>query len=171
MIGHAPPPAWVPYVSALVVALVLALRLRRMSRARRLRLETLWIVPAVYAALAAWLFHVMPPGRTGWIVAGAALLVGGVVGWLRGRMMRIAVDPETHRLSQRSSPAAMLFLVALVVVRMALRSLAARMGGDWHVDAAVAMDGLLALAVGVLAMSRLEMGLRARRLLREARGG
>lgn len=160
LLGHALP--------VLTIGLVLALRLRRMGRPRRLRLEHLWIVPAIYAVLAAIVIGARPPGMLGWLVIGAALLLGAALGWRRGRAMHVTIDPETHRLSQRASPAALLLLVVLIAARAGLRAVADQ-AGAWHVDAVVVTDGLLASAVGMLAMTRLEMGLRARRLLAAAR--
>ena len=43
-------------VTAVVVVALLAFRLRRMSQLRRLRLETLWVVPAIYLIFAGVLF-------------------------------------------------------------------------------------------------------------------
>ena len=50
------------------------------------------------------------------------LLIGAAVGWQRGKMMHIHVDPETHALNQKASPAAMFFLIALIVVRSGARA-------------------------------------------------
>lgn len=81
--------------------------------------------------------------------------------------MHIAVDPETHALNQRMSPAAMLFLVVLVALRSGARALAEN-DAALHLDVAAVTDVLIAFALGLFAAQRLEMYLRARRLLREA---
>ncbi|MBU3079292.1 CcdC protein domain-containing protein [Sphingomonas quercus] len=165
--GH--PPQLLGYVvPAFAVLLVLALRIRRMGRPRRLRLERLWIVPTLYGVIAAAVIAARPPGAPGWLMMGVALLVGGAIGWQRGRTMHVEIDPETHQLSERASPAAMLLLVALIAVRAGLRAVAGQ-AEAWHVDAVTVADVLLAFALGMLAMTRVEMGLRARRLLEEAR--
>jgi membrane protein CcdC involved in cytochrome C biogenesis len=82
--------------------------------------------------------------------------------------MEIHVDPETHALNQKASPAAMFFLIGLIVVRSAARSL---LGAESHVSAAMLTDPLIAFALGMFTLQRVEMYLRARRLLEEARGG
>jgi energy-converting hydrogenase Eha subunit A len=157
-------------IVAVIVALVLGLRLRGMSRMRRLRLETLWIVPAVYLIFAIVMFSEFPPSLTGWAIAAVALVVGAAIGWQRGKLMQIHVDPETHQLNQRASPAAILFIFALIVVRMAARGVLANgTGTGFHVNAMLVTDVLIALAVGLFAATRLEMYLRAKRLLEEAR--
>lgn len=167
-----PMPGWASaIIPLLVLAVVFTLRVRRMKTARPLKLETLWVVPAIYLALVIFIFAKSPPTMVGWALTIVGLLVGSAIGWQRGRLMRIDVDPETHALSQRSSPAAILLLLGLVVIRMGAR---AWFGGDASAVQASAgammlTDGLLGLALGLLSMTRLEMGLRARRLLAAAR--
>lgn len=163
--GQAP---WLSYaVPILIIAVVMALRWRRMSRARSLRIETLWILPAVYAVVVGLVFVAAPPGIAGWGWSALALAAGAGLGWYRGGMMRIHVDPETHRLSQKASPAAFLLLIGLIVVRSALR--AEMFAGGGHGVAMLATDIAMAFALGLIAATRVEMALRARRLLAEAR--
>jgi len=161
------PASWVSYVIPIVVLLlVMTLRMRRMGRMRPLKLEQLWIVPALYLVVVAGLFAQHPPTLVGWLAAVAAFAIGGALGWQRGKFMEIHVDPETHALNQKASMAGMLFLVALIAVRFAVRAA----GGGLHVNAAMLIDMLAAFALGMFAMQRLEMYLRAKRLLAEARG-
>ncbi len=87
--------------------------MRRMRNLRPLRLETLWIVPVLYGAVVTMLFVTHPPTVVGWALAVVALLAGGALGWQRGKLMEIHVDPETHALGQKASLAGMLFLVGL----------------------------------------------------------
>ena len=48
---------WISYaISIGIIAIVMALRMRRMGQMRPLKLETLWIVPAIYLAVAALMF-------------------------------------------------------------------------------------------------------------------
>lgn len=157
---------WISYaITAAVVAVVVALRLRGARRMRPLKLGTLWIVPAMYLVVAAFIFVQFPP--IGWVglASAIALAIGAVVGWQRGKMMHITVDPETHALNQKASPAAMLFLVALIVVRSAARGIIGTEGG---VSPAMLTDPLIAFALGMFALQRIEMYLRAKRLIEEA---
>ncbi len=159
---------WVSYAITIgIIVIVMALRLRRAGQMRPLKLGSLWVVPVLYLAVAAIMFAQLPP--TGWvaIACGVALLIGAAVGWQRGKMMHIHVDPETHALNQKASPAAMLVLVALIVVRMLARGM---MGAEGGVSPAMLTDPLIAFALGMFALQRVEMYLRARRLLDEARG-
>ena len=155
-------------ITGIVMVIVLAFRWRRMKRSTPLKLERLWIIPVLYSAFAATVFWLLPPHGWQWAWAAGALILGGGVGWLRGKAMRIEIDPVTHDLNQRQSPAALLIIVGLVVVRIITRS---AFGMD--VDPAHVSHGLIgafiAFAVGLLSLQRLEMYLRARRLLVAAR--
>ena len=72
-----------------------------MGKMRPLKLETLWVVPMLYLAVAVLMYWQLPP--TGWVAIAcvAGLLIGAAVGWQRGKMMHIHVDPESHALNQR----------------------------------------------------------------------
>ena len=152
-----------------MAVVILLLRMRRPGRAARLRLETLWVMPAIFIGLAVYVLTRLPPAADQWIWLALAAVLGGAVGWYRGRMMRIAVDPQTHALNQQVSPAALVFLLALIAVRTGLRYLASAEGRDWGIDPIFVTDMFLVFAVGMIAITRLEMGLRARRLLAIAR--
>ena len=161
------PNGLIQYLLPVVIfAVIFAFRIRRMSRERPLKLEQLWIVPAIYLVLVAATFAATPPRAIGWAASVAALLVGSAVGWQRGKAMRITLDPATHRLNHRASPLAMLILLALVGVRMGLRVEGSRL----HLDAFLVTDVLLAFALGLFAATRAEMYLRGRRLLDQPRG-
>ena len=155
-------------ITALVIAVVFALRWRRMSRVMPLRLERLWIFPALYAVIAVGLFVATPPVGLGWLFCAAALIAGAALGWQRGKLMRITIDPETHRLNQTSSPAALLFILVLMAVRSGARA-ALTADNALHLNALAVTDMLVALALGLFTATRAEMYLRAKRMLAAAR--
>ncbi|WP_066809057.1 CcdC protein domain-containing protein [Sphingomonas asaccharolytica] len=149
-----------------VFVVIFALRARRMSQMRPLKLETLWVVPAIYLAIVAANFIAKPPTPIAWGASIMALIVGAAVGWQRGRLMQIHVDPTTHALNQKGSPWAILFLMAIVLIKLAAQGEGRAMG----FDVMLVTDAALALALGMFTATRVEMFLRARRLLDEARG-
>ena len=157
------------YVVILVVVVVVALRMRRLSRATPLRLERLWVVPALLLlATGATLASALPKGLD-WLWIALGLAIGGGFGWLRGKTMHIEVDPVTHAISAKGSQAAMVFIVILVAVRVGLRSYLAANASALHVSLAVASDTFIAFALGLVCLQRVEMAVRAIRLLAQAR--
>lgn len=155
-------------ITAAVIALVFAFRWRRMSRTTPLRIGRLWVFPAIYAVIAVSLFAATPPTGLGWLFCLVALVLGAALGWQRGKMMRITVDPETHALNQTASPAAVLLLLVLIAVRSGAKAMLANGAGPLHLDALAVTDMLVALALGLFTAMRVEMYLRAKRLLLEA---
>lgn len=163
-------PQWISYaITLVVVGIVLFFRLRRMSKARPLKLERLWMLPAAYGVFMCVMYSFFPPQGMVWLYCVLALVLGAGAGWWRGRMMRITVDPETHALNHRPSPAAVLFILALVLVRAGARQMAAAGQASLHMNAMAITDVLIAFALGLLAAQRVEMFTRAKRLLAEAR--
>ena len=106
-----------------------------------------------------------PATPVGWLWLALALVVGVGTGWQRGKLMRLTVDPLTHRLNQQSSPAALLFIVALILARRGLAFEAEQNG----VNVFTVTGILFAFAFGLLAATRAEIYLRAKRLLAEAK--
>jgi hypothetical protein len=155
-------------VMGIAIVLIIALRFRRMGRDRPLRLDGLWVLPAIYLAILIVAVAQAPPDTTGWTLIGIGLVLGGVAGWLRGRTITIGVDPATGTLNQRASPLGLILLVVLIAVRYALRTLAHE-ASPVHLSAAAIVDAFLALAFGLIAMQRLEMFLRGRKLLAAAK--
>lgn len=148
-----------------IFVVIFSFRARRMTQMRPLKLERLWIVPALYLAIVALNFVAKPPSLNAWIASAVALLIGAAVGWQRGRMMKIHVDPETHALNQQGSPWAILFLLAIFGIKAAVQGEGRALG----FDVMLVTDAALAFALGMFATTRLEMYLRAKRLLEEAR--
>ena len=157
-------------VTIVFVAIVMALRLRRMTRLRPLKLETLWVIPALIGVALVGAFAAHPPSPLGWLAGAAALAIGAAIGWQRGRLMQIHVDPDTHALNHRASPVAFVLLMAIVAVRQLVRA-ATPDSGPWGVDPNTVTDASVAFGFGLIAATRLEMWLRARRLVAESRSG
>ena len=156
-------------ITIAVVGVVFALRFRNLNRERRLKLEVMWILPTLLvAAMVAALLR-FPPHGLDWLWLGAIFAIGSAIGWWRGKLMPIAIDPETHLLNTKPSPAAILFLLGLFVVRFALRAVLENEASAWHLNLALVTDGFIVLGVSLMAVSRVEMALRAWGLLREAR--
>lgn len=158
-----------PLIGVGVAAAFMIFRLTRARKSKPLKLEWLWVLPLVLLLATGALLWQMPPRGLEWLWLALAFALGGAIGWQRGRMMKITVDPETHDLNQQASPAAIVFLVALVAVRYGLREGLSAEAEAWHLSAAFLTDVFVVFAMGILSVTRLEMFLRARRLLAEAK--
>ena len=157
-------------IMAVVLSIVLIVRVRRVNQVRPLKVERLWIIPGIYLLLAVTAFATTPPDGAGWVASAVALALGAALGWQRGRLMRIVVDPATQRVTMVQSPAALFFIVILIAIRSGMRSMVQTgKGGLFHMSPATLTDILVAFALGLLSVQRVEMFLRARRLLEEAR--
>ena len=149
-----------------IIAIVLALRFRSMSKERPLKLGTLWVVPVVYLLLAGSMVFTLKPPPMGWGLLVAGLGVGAAIGWHRGKLIRIERNRETDALTQKASPLAMVLLVALIVLKVGARSIFGDTAATQPGSSAMLMtDAFLGFALGLLSATRLELFLRARRLL------
>lgn len=163
-------PKVMPYLIGLpIMAVVLFFRFRRVGQDRPMRVELMWIVPAIMMTLAGVLTWVTHPVGQQWLLLFAAAALGGAIGWYRGKLMAITVAPETHALTSRTSQVAMLFLVGLIAVRYGLHEVIDQHAAQWRVSLNLVSDAFVVFAVGLLGVTRLEMFLRAMRLLNEAR--
>src|SRR5579864_9058134 len=98
------PPAGASWLSYLIpMAVVAAVVVLRNSRPRRLRIETLWVLPVVYIVLLGLALSQAPrpitPLSIALLIGGRA--VGAVIGWQRGRLMQLHIHPGTHDMTSR----------------------------------------------------------------------
>jgi hypothetical protein len=154
-------------LTLLIAIVVLAMRNRR---PRRLRLEAMWVRPVIFLALIILTFGatVTPTDALSLAVLVLASLLGVAAGWMRGSLMKIDVHPETHDITSRASPAGLLFILAVVGVRIFIRS-SAMQTSVAGVSAAAIADALILFAAAMMITQSVEMFLRARRLLGEAK--
>jgi hypothetical protein len=158
----------------LIAVLIMALLLwRRNSRPRQLRIERLWIRPVLFAVIVSATLGAtpFPFDPLSLVVLALALAIGAGLGWQRGRFMQIDVHPQTHDVTSRASPVGMIFILAVLALRILLRDAALESRSALGLPAASITDGLILLLGAMIVAQSLEMWLRARRLLEEARSG
>ena len=159
-----------PFSVYLVPLIVVGMLILRNSRARQLRVETLWVSPAILLGIVALAFSVQrPPSAASLELDAAGLIVGGLLGWWRGRFTNISVNPQSHTLTSQTSPIGMLLILGIFALRYGLRSYATANSGALNLSITDMTDAFLLLAVGLVTAQRVEMTLRALRLLKEAR--
>jgi len=137
-----------------------------------LRIERLWVLPAIYLVMMVSALAAAPPPITpisiGLLVLG--FLIGAGLGWQRARFTEIHIHPETHDLTSRSSPIGIIFIFAILLLRFGARDFLASHPDVLHVPVIAIGEALLVMVVATLSMQRLEIWQRASRMLAEARG-
>jgi len=160
------------WVGAVMFGAYFLFRLRGMSResvqTRTLNLGTLWISPVIYLVLVALVIMIQPPHGLDWLWISAGAVLGGALGWWRGKTVEIKVHSVTGALTTRTSPGAAVFLVGLIVLRYGLRYLLEGQAGTLHLTVQLISDTLVAVALGLIVMQRVEITLRAIRLVGRA---
>jgi hypothetical protein len=145
----------------------------RNSRPRRLQIERLWILPAIYLLLMVTSLAAAPPPVTfvsiGLLVLG--FLIGAGLGWQRTRLMQIHIHPETHDMTSRASPIGILFIFAILLLRFGARGFLSTHPNLLNVPVIALGDALLVMAVTMLGVQRLAIWQRASQMLAEARAG
>jgi len=158
-----------PLLPYIVPLLLLVIVVRRSLRERRVRLQTLWIAPAVFTAVTVYvLAHSPPPSLLGVAELVGGFAVGCGIGWLRGRTTRLRIDHATGDLLSRATPLAMILFAAVFVGRTSLRLALLQepsAAGGVHPDLPRFTDILLVFALGMVAAQRLEIWLRGRKFL------
>ncbi len=162
-----PTQSFAPMVMVAIVLLVLVLR---NQRARRLRVELLWVRPVLLLALLGFGALREPialtPVNTMVLALGAAIGVG--LGWQRGRFMRIEVDPDTHAVTSRASIVGMVFILGVLLFRVLAVTALREDAANLPISPIVGSDALIALVIAMFTTQGFEMWLRARRLLAQA---
>jgi len=167
MQGHAGAPGGI--WTALLPLLLIGVSLFRGSQTRNLVVERLWISPAIVLAMIGLAISQTPPASTlGVALDVLAIGMGAGMGWWRGRFTNITVDPDTHALTSKASPLGMILILAIFALRYVMRTYASESAGLLHISVNDISDAVLLLAVGLVCAQRLEMWLRARRLLEAA---
>jgi uncharacterized membrane protein SirB2 len=173
----APPPNASPWATLIPIVIAMGLVILRNSRARRLRIEAMWIAPVVIVALIGLALFaetarggpILTPLNIGLDVAG--VVIGAVLGWWRARFTNITIDPASHELTSKASPIGMVVIMGILVLRTMIRTYAAQSNGPLGQWGPPLTDALLVMSVGLVCAQRLEIFLRASRLLAEARAG
>lgn len=165
-----------PWASLIPIVIAMGLVLLRNARARRLRIEAMWIAPVIIVALislALWGESVQRGGLNltpvGVALDMAGIVVGALLGWWRARFTNITIDPLTHELTSKASPLGMVVIMGILVLRTLVRTYTAENAGALGQWGPPVADALLVMSVGLVCAQRLELFTRASRMLAEAR--
>ncbi len=158
------------FVTFVVVALIVGLRIWRSSRERRLRVERMWIRPAIICTILGFSIYSQPLPMTVPILAALALatLVGLAVGLYRGRMVKVSINVDTHILTSKASPWGTLILLGLMVVRFGARFALRESHDVGGIPVNAIIDGLTLFYAGNVVGMQVDVWMRARKLLADA---
>ena len=155
-------------IPVLVILPILYFRLRRMMKPQPLKLNRLWIRPAIILLVGFGVVGAAPPPARDWFWFALAALLGAILGWQWGKQMAIHVDPENGTLMTRGSQAALIMMGLLIVVRIGLRAGMRMESAALHLDATMITDLFIVFAATLFGLRGLEMFLRARQVLAQA---
>jgi hypothetical protein len=155
------------FIALPFILLIVALRMWRGTRARKMRIEQMWIRPAIIFLILALSVASQPPPLEILVILALVLATGAgfAFGWWRARFVNITIDVGTHQLTGKQSPWGMLIFIAIMVVRLGARY---ALGGadDFNgLPVAAIVDALTLFYGGVVMGTQLEVYLRARKLL------
>jgi hypothetical protein len=185
--------ALIPYLIPLAV---LVLMYRRIGRVRRVRVNRLWVMPAIIAFATGSAIHASGFPTFLWLLAYAvAATAGAVVGYLRASHTHLSVHPETGEVQATQTPIATAILMALFVAKFAINMMFPQLNGGKrpgvadmftpdsidaisaaghasHTAATInyATDTLLIFSTVLFITAAVETWIRAHRLLAEHRG-
>lgn len=159
-------------IPLIVMAVVLPLVLLRNRRPRTLRPRWMWVVPAIIVLLIGsglWATIYFDPTHApfrpvDFTLLGAGLALGVAAGWWRGKMVVIHKDEEGV-LKAQASPLGLILIVALLAGRQGLRAVLEPHAAEWGLNVLAVQDAFMLLAVGLVVAQRVEMYIRARRIL------
>ena len=150
------------------IGVALIIILLRNRRKRTLRPHLLWVMPLLVTAaigFGLWANTQHPHfGPLAWIAFIAALALGCLAGWQRGKTITIEKEPDGS-LKAQASPLGLILVVGLFAARAGLREVMEANAAAWHLDAVVVTDAFMLFAVGMIVTQRIELYIRARRIL------
>lgn len=160
-------------ITGAVILVVLALRILRSRQARPLRLNMIWIGPALVLVMggagAVFLAGRAAPYDPRSIAALlGALIGGGLLGWLRSRTVHIRVDAETRSVTAQGTNLSLVFLLAFLASRFALKFVLMNQDPLSSIMMKVNL-GYILFAIGAICIGALELTTRAHRLLAQGK--
>ncbi|WP_426038772.1 CcdC protein domain-containing protein [Brevundimonas sp. DC300-4] len=161
------------YAPLIALVIMVPLILLRNRAPRTLRPKWMWVTPAIIVplmGLALWGTS-MEPGAdhtpfdvTAWAMLALGFLLGCAAGWWRGKMTTIQRHPD-GTLKAQASPLGIILIIGLFLGRSTLRSVLEPHAAAWHLNALAIADAFLVFVVGMIVVQRIEMFIRARRVL------
>jgi membrane protein CcdC involved in cytochrome C biogenesis len=155
-------------IPVLVILPILYLRLSRMMKPQRLKLNRLWLRPVIMIVAAGTLLAASPPQLSDGVWFALAALLGIVGGWHWGKLTELTLHPEDGTVMSKGSQAGMIVLVLLLVFRIGMKAEVGMEAQMLHVRGAMLTDVLIIFTALLFSTQGLEIFLRAQRLMKAA---
>jgi hypothetical protein len=164
------PQQYGPLIGIGIAVVVILLRNRQK---RTLRPELMWILPTLFAALIAFGLWGMrqapgadltPYGPADWGLLAAGAVLGAIGGFWRGSMVTIQKDHDGV-LKAQASPLGIILIIALLAVRSFARPWMEGHAENLGLHVVAVEQAFLLLAGGLIIVQRIEMFIRARRIM------
>ena len=164
------------FLPIVILLPVFYFRMRRMSQARPLKLDRMWVLPAIFLAVTVLtLLAPTPPRHPDWALmpldfawlalAGA---LGAAAGWQWGRTMAIDVHPENGTLMVKGGQAATMVMAVLILFRLGLREGLSVEAKAWHINMLLVSDVSVVFSALLFTLRSVEMYLRGARVMAAA---
>ena len=165
------------FLPVLIILPLLYRRMRKMTKAQPLKLGRLWIRPAIILLAAAVIIFLPQPGQhvvrhflaQDWAWLAVAAVLGAGAGWHWGRTMAIEVHPHDGTLMVKGGMAAVVVMGVLILFRIGLRTGLRMEASSWHLDMVLISDASIVFSAFLFTFRAIEMFLRARRVMDEAK--
>ena len=153
----------------IIIAIVFAVRFRSLNKPRPFNAGRLWLLPSIVAVAVGFFLVSFPPSAVGWLIMVFAAVIGAFAGIKRGQLMHLDRDPQTGGLLIRQSPAALLFVFAILAARRAIAfetgsSSGVQVDASGHIppEALLVTDGLMVFALAMVVLMRWTLWQRAK---------
>jgi hypothetical protein len=158
------------YLPLIIPVLIFALIMRRGMKAQKVRLNAMWIRPAIILVLTVGTLVASPiPGLIAIAAFVAAAAIGAVIGYLRGRHLEFSIDTATGIITSKATQLGTILIGAVFALRFGLRymfpRLAANPGGHLNRDAIAWSNGSLIFLSGMILAQVITVFIRTRPLL------
>jgi hypothetical protein len=155
-----------PYIVPLLVAAIILRRAMRAQKPRTVRMQRLWIFPALllFVTLNS-LWHEGFPGLLVIIVFCAAAAAGAAVGWFRVHTLEFSLDAESGKVSARATQLGALLIVGLIGLRYLAEFAIKQFGLNAGANLVHASDSTLIFSTAMLVARSVHTWIKARALI------
>lgn len=167
-----------PYLGPALVVAIIARRMLRTQKPKRVRTNLLWIQPAILFAAMASLFATTPvqisPLSIG--LFAVAVLAGGAFGYFRALHQQFSIEPETGNVMSQATPLGSILFLGLFLIRFGMNKWMdvgqpSPTGKLPSAKVLLYTDAMLVFAFAMVALTAFEVWRRTRPIVAEHKAG